>query len=172
MFIHDTIKIKYIREGFLPDYPYHLISDEEMFKAFYTPDKLCFFSDSYPCIHDRLRDRYNNLIDEIQYHVDLFNNEKVEKYIIPNWVYSYMIGSVIGPNSSLYDIHDLLVLMNLDNVEDELRLEAYEEMYKISLKHIRKLTKEEREHRPPTIFGEPHVLKILRLEQAQTVERM
>ena len=38
MFIHDLIKIKYIREGYLPNYPYHMISDEEVFNAFINPD--------------------------------------------------------------------------------------------------------------------------------------
>lgn len=33
-FIHDIIKIKYIREGYLSNIPYHLVSDEEMFYAF------------------------------------------------------------------------------------------------------------------------------------------
>ena len=34
MMIHDVIKIKLSREGYLPDYPPHLISDEEMCRAF------------------------------------------------------------------------------------------------------------------------------------------
>lgn len=32
--VHDLIKIKYVREGYLPNYPYHLISDSEMCDAF------------------------------------------------------------------------------------------------------------------------------------------
>ena len=32
--IHDIIKIKYINLGYLPNYPYHMISDREMFDAF------------------------------------------------------------------------------------------------------------------------------------------
>lgn len=168
MFIHDIIKIKYSREGFLPDYPYHLVSDEEMFEAFLRHDgKPCFFYDSYPCIDESLQDIYNKLIEEIQYHIDAFMERSNEVYIIPNWVYSYMLGAVIGPNSDLYDIHDTLVLLGCDNQEDEITLKAYHEMYDVSMKYIRKLTEEERLHRPPTIFGEPHVIKILRLEQAE-----
>ena len=34
MFVHDIIKINYTRQGYLPYYPYHLISDEEMFEGF------------------------------------------------------------------------------------------------------------------------------------------
>ena len=33
-FIHNNIKIKYVNLGYLPNWPYHLISDEEMFDAF------------------------------------------------------------------------------------------------------------------------------------------
>lgn len=166
MLIHDIIKIKYAREGFLPDYPYHLVSNEEMVQAFLREDKECFFYDNYPCIDDSLRKFYDPLVEQIKFHLDRFlerDNKKSTK--LPNWVYSYMIGSTIGPHSDLYDIHDLLVMMNLDNIEDELRVPAYLEMYKISQKYVRKLTEEERLHRPPTIFGEPHVVKILRLEQ-------
>ena len=34
MFTHDVIKQMYTLEGYLPNYPPHLISDEEMFEAF------------------------------------------------------------------------------------------------------------------------------------------
>ena len=34
MSILDNVKIKYIQEGYLPNYPYHLISDIEAFNAF------------------------------------------------------------------------------------------------------------------------------------------
>lgn len=34
MMLHDQIKIEYVRQGYLPNYPYHLISDKEMFDAF------------------------------------------------------------------------------------------------------------------------------------------
>ena len=33
-YIHDIIKIMYVREGYLPNYPYHLIADDEMMFAF------------------------------------------------------------------------------------------------------------------------------------------
>lgn len=167
MFIHDIIKIKYTREGFLPDYPYHLISDEEMCNAFLSDDHECYFYDSYPCIDNSLKPMYMNLIDEIKYHISVFLDSSNDIDKLPIWVYSYMLGAVIGPNSDLYDIHDVLVMMNLDNVEDDITVAAYNEMYKISCQYIRKLSEEEKEHRPPTIFGEPHVIKILRLEQAQ-----
>lgn len=163
MFIHDTIKIKYSREGFLPDYPYHLISDEELFEGFINEDRECFFYDTYPCPDDSLKEIYDDLVLSLKYHLQQFLDGNISK--LPNWVYSYMIGAVVGPNSDQYDIHDLLVLLNLDNVEDEIRLEAYQSIYEYSQQHVRKLQAEEREHRPPTFFGEPHVIKLLRLEQ-------
>lgn len=167
MLIHDVIKIKYSREGFLPEYPYHLISDEEMIEAFLNEDKECFFYDRYPCIEETLHQYYDPLVEQIKYHLDQYLSSFEKGKRLPNWVYSYMIGSTIGPQSHPYDIHDLLVLMNLDNLEDELRVPAYIEMYKVSQKYTQKLTDTEKLHRPPTIFGEPHVLKILRLEQTE-----
>lgn len=164
MFIHDILKIKYVREGFLPDYPYHLISDEEMFYAFLNDEKECFFRDMYPCISDSLKSKYDKLVEEIRYHINQYLSAKVD--ILPDWVYSYMLGSTIGPNSDLYDIHDMLVLLNLDNIEDTITVEIYNSIYNISQQHVRKLIEEERIHRPPTIFGEPHVIKILRLNQS------
>lgn len=163
MFIHDIIKIKYSKEGFLPDYPYHLTSDEEMFEGFLNDNSECFFYDMYPCIDDSLKEKYDKLVEEIRYHISQYLDGKITR--LPDWVYSYMIGSVIGPEADPLDIHDLLVMMNLDNKDDELTLPAYFEIYKISQKYIRKLKEDERLHRPPTIFGEPHVVKILRLEQ-------
>ena len=34
MLAHDIIKITYVREGYLKNFPHHLISDEEMCVAF------------------------------------------------------------------------------------------------------------------------------------------
>ena len=49
----DSIKIKYTREGYLPNYPYHMISDEEMFKAFLDVENQSgFFYDNYPILED------------------------------------------------------------------------------------------------------------------------
>ncbi len=45
MLTHDIIKIQYSREGYLPDYPYHMISDREMFNAFICIDYKLTISD-------------------------------------------------------------------------------------------------------------------------------
>lgn len=165
MLIHDILKIKYSREGFLPDYPYHLISDKEMFDAFINEDTECFFYDTYPCVDDTLRQYYDPLVEQIKYHLNQYIENPNKTRRLPDWVYSYMIGSTIGPESDQFDIHDLLVMLGYDNLEDVIGVDAYNEMYKISKQYVRKLKEDEQVHRPPTIFGEPHVLKMLRLEQ-------
>ena len=164
MFIHDLLKIKYVREGFLPDYPYHLISDEEMFEAFINDTDQCYMKDHYPCISDDVKDKYDQIVEDMKYHIQEYLDKKAD--MLPYWVYSYMIGAVIGPNSHQYDVHDLLVSINLDNMEDEFNTEICNSIYRISRKHVSKLKDEEQEHRHPAIYGEPHVIKLIRLDQA------
>ena len=181
--IETVIKIKYISMGYLPNYPYHLISDAEMVNAFLpnnlivvdkdgnkTVDSsvLSFFSDMYPCPDPTLNDPYFDLIAALRYHLDKFVDSH-GIYTIPDWVYSYMIGAVIGENSSTDDKHDLLTLMNLDNVDDNWTPEAAQYAYEISKIWIAKLASTSREHRAPTMFGEPHVIKYLRLNSSEVI---
>lgn len=234
MFIHDIIKIEYIRQGYLPDYPYHLISDKEMFDAFIcdeiivskddalkikqgdsslwespkkyvtlhglsyfefivyddkeallirgSKDKLsqfrdilgivtecklseeCYFAVNYP-LPEGLDDEYNNLVSSISYHISAYFEmlERGEEAVLPDWVYSYMNGSVIGPNSPQLDIHDLLVMINLDNIDDKFTLSAQLSCLEISKKWVDKLPPSKNVMRPPTMYGEPHVIKSLRI---------
>ena len=167
MLIHDIIKIRYVMEGYLPDYPYHLISDDEMFDAFFYNDTN-YFDINYPCPNAEFLEKYQNLKIWIDYHINKFrktqNASKLsERYTLPNWVYSYMIGAVIGPKSQVDDRHDLFVLLHLDNIEDEFTDEIYNAIYKVSEMWTFKLSSAERLVRPPTMFGEPHVLKSLNL---------
>ena len=167
MLIHDIIKIRYVMEGYLPDYPYHLISDDEMFDAFFYNDTN-YFDINYPCPNVEFLEKYQNLKIWIDYHINKFrktqNASKLsERYTLPNWVYSYMIGAVIGPKSQVDDRHDLFVLLHLDNIEDEFTDEIYNAIYKVSEMWTFKLNSAERMVRPPTMFGEPHVLKSLNL---------
>lgn len=164
-YIHDVVKINYIREGYLPNYPYHMISDEEMVDAFLN-DGTCYFKDYYPLVNPNLKTEYNTLIENIQYHLDLLKASQ-EEYTLPNWIYSYMLGAVISVNSSIYDIHDMLVMMNLDNLDDIFTPEASAYCYEVSTKWLNKIPIDQRDHRPPGMFGEPHVLKSLRLSQVQ-----
>lgn len=181
--IDTVIKIKYISMGYLPNYPYHLISDTEMVNAFLPNNSIIvdedgnkaidssvvsFFGDMYPCPDSTLIAEYLELVTSLRYHLDKFIYSH-GAYTIPDWVYSYMIGAVIGENSSTDDKHDLLTLMNLDNVADNWTPEAAHYAYKISKLWIAKLASTAREHRAPTMFGEPHVIKYLRLDSSEVI---
>jgi len=171
MLIHDIIKIRYVQEGYLPDYPYHLISDDEMFDAFFYNDTN-YFDMNYPCPNKDFQQKYQNLKTWIHYHISKYRKNQdapklSKRYVLPDWVYSYMIGAVIGPMSPIEDRHDLFVLLHLDNTEDEFNEAIYTAIYRTSEVWTFKLTSEERKLRPPTMFGEPHVLKSLNLSAYQ-----
>ena len=38
MLVHDVIKIRLVEDGYLPNYPYHMMSDREMIAAFMGTD--------------------------------------------------------------------------------------------------------------------------------------
>ena len=194
---HDLIKIKYVRLGYLPNYPYHLISDQEMFDAFIdlsndglsssgdTSDVERFFEDYYPNPFEEediviqgaggeqisLNSEYLRLrayiINTINQHLAHVGTTEEDSYTIPAWIYTYMLGEVIynvpgNPDDFQYrDMHDLLVLLDADNIENEMTPEICKLCYMKSTKYISTLTTG---IRPPTVFGEPHVIKQLRLE--------
>ena len=175
MFIHDIIKIQYIRLGYLPNYPYHLISDEEMFDAFIkmTDTFQGFFWYMYPApTAADLTDPYNNLIYAIQYHIALYRSDNA--YQIPDWVYSYMLGTAIGIHSRQKDIHDLIYALGVDNIDDDYDEAAMEAVYRESTEYLRKVQQDQTAQygqfvihlRPPTMFGEPHVIKSIRMKQS------
>lgn len=177
---HDVIKMRFVEEGYLPNYPYHLISDAEMCDAFlkaankpvegsmFIADTSCnsFFLDMYPCLYPALNEAYNALIDSILWHINELKASKNSEYILPDWIYSYMLGAVVGPNSDTLDIHDMLVLMGIDNVDDVFSEAASERCKKISTQWVARFPANIRQHRSPTIFGEPHVIKYLRIAEA------
>lgn len=155
----DSIKIKYTREGYLPNYPYHMISDEEMFKAFLDVENQSgFFYDNYPILEESLIPEYNALIAEMQRQINAALKSDDDDIEVSDWIYTYMLGQVISVNSEKADIHDLLVLLNEDNIDDEFLPEAQRACYNISKAWVNKIAS-----RPPTMFGEPHVIKYLRL---------
>lgn len=164
LFIHQVLKIQYVRLGYLPNYPYHLISDVELFNSFLNIDKQeGYFFDTYPLLYPSLSEEYNALMSDINYHITCYLQD--DSYVLPNWVYSYMLGIVIGPKSNIRDIHDMLVLMHIDNLNDIFTLTAAKTCYDISKAWIKKLSPSLQSHRSPTIFGEPIVLKSLRLTE-------
>ena len=57
----------------------------------------------------------------------------------------------------------MLVFLNVDNIDDVFTLEACKGCLFISKQWISKLDTKLLDHRPPTMFGEPHVLKYIRL---------
>lgn len=200
MLAHDIIKIKYVREGYLKNFPHHLISDEEMCVAFIQkvgdPDTSKFttwehmklqldnsyvgyFIDKYidPLLQQFIDEVYlpdeqmvsaiMNLLDEIVRQVELLiahnRSNSDEEYELPDWIYTYMLGQVIGSSSEIIDIHDLLVLLNTDNTDDIFTGISSYTCYQVSKMWVNKLPNDEK--RPPTVFGEPHVIKSLRLQQ-------
>lgn len=199
MFSHDVIKIKYVNEGYLPNYPYHLISDEEMLDAFLTypnydfrtdeeidkgveltkkekwrrfvnGSEPCYFRDNYPLYTDAgcgenepliEENLYKDLVEYIAELIAQFKSSNEENIVLPDWVYSYMMGSTLGVKSDQRDLHDMFVMLNSDNDFDEFKPECASACYEVSRDWISK----SEEDRPPTMFGEPHVLKSLRLTE-------
>ena len=154
-------------EGYLPDYPYHLISDDEMFDAFIY-NGVNYFDSNYPCPNNRFYEKHQELKKWISYHIAMHRQTRnksrlADRYTIPDWVYSYMVGAVIGPQSPIEDRHDLFVLLHLDNLDDEFNEAIYNEIYRVSEMWTYKLKSKDRKVRPPTMFGEPHVIKSLNL---------
>lgn len=182
-FLDDIVKIKYAREGYLADYPpeFHSLSElyaaflpypvddtktaDELWEQFKAEAKSCWFNDMYPLVDSSLEDKYRTLVEDISYHLQA-NLIAKGALMLPDWVYSYMLGSTIGPMSPKTDIHDLLVLLGCDNMTDEFTVIASNQCYDISEQWLRRLTNIAAAHRPPTIFGEPHVIKSLRLQQS------
>jgi hypothetical protein len=186
---HDIIKIKYSKLGYLPNYPYHLISDEEMFDAFInlsgndessgSSSTERFFDDNYanPFSEEdvvfigaggeqiSLSSEYYRLrkyiINEINTYLSYKQSANSDSYELPDWIYTYMLGEVIYNSSDYLDIHDLLVLLDDTNIENIMTPKVCRDCYEKSTKYISTLTTG---IRPPTVFGEPHVIKQLRLE--------
>ena len=73
MLLHDIIKIHLIGAGYLPNYPYHMISTKEMCDAFICEgDAPSFFFDTYnPYFNttDEVKAAYLDLVDTIIYYV-------------------------------------------------------------------------------------------------------
>lgn len=166
MFIHDIIKIKYINEGYLPNYPYHMITDKEMFDAFLLPEQ-GYFAVNYPLLATDLQNKYDELIAGIQ--------KCIQKYLendeaVPSWVYSYMLGNTISVDSEIYDIMYLFEIMNLESDSTDIfSAELQEECLKVSEAWLNKLPAKYGS-RPATMFGEPHVIKSLRLAAVDVLD--
>lgn len=197
MLIHDIIKIKYVKLGyFTKNYPYHMISDEEMFNAFIDLGNEDFnktttvidpdtrFFDSYypnPFAEEDMYYEKKNAMGEVVAKVSLsseygrlvsYIKERINDYLaycdtmvasehqLPAWIYTYMLGEVVYQQSDYYDVFDILAMLKCSNLDNEFTPSACAACYVTSLGYISTLTKGSR---PPTVFGEPHVIKQLRL---------
>lgn len=205
----DNIKIKYSQEGFLPNYPPHLISDEEMCEAFLpnlNSDSKAFsyFKHTYKLTNDNLADEYECLMNALRFHIARFlSSVESFKVDLPDWVYSYMLGQVVNRFSDVEDRHYFLVGINRDNMDDILTPESQLACYRISERYVNKLDKYTRFFdvnlelkdysdkdkqiildefetwgvnyldpkdknpkiyiRPPSMFGEQNIIKIIRV---------
>lgn len=166
MHIHNIIKIMYVNMGYLPDYPYHLISDAEMFDAFLKEDG--FFSTYYPCPGQKFEEAYDTLFNYIKDSIIDYQEGKIQK--IPDWVYSYMLMRPITYASAEEDIDYLCEMCNItfSNALPVFNEEVANTCYEISKKWLQKLPANVN-NRPPTMFGETHVTKSLRLLQSNVL---
>ena len=116
-------KIRLSNSGYLPNYPYHLISDKELYDAFMDcKSGTGYFFDAYPFLNNSaLSVPYKQLVLTIQYYLLLaqLSTAANAREDIPDWIYSYMLGFVIGVQSDKKDIHDLIYPLGVDNVDDD-----------------------------------------------------
>ena len=72
MLVHDILKIRYSDDGYLINYPPHLISEEEMFDAFMNASGEGYFTDNYPyMLEAEQADNYNQLVLSIMSYIFL-----------------------------------------------------------------------------------------------------
>lgn len=165
--IHNTIKCKFVDEGWLPNYPFHMISDEEMCDAFLDPDNSSsdYFHVNYPCLDPKLQDDYDALIQAIRTNIDKCKASLGSEFVLPDWIYSYMLGAVISVNSSDMDIYDLISLVGLPTNDIAFDADLSISCLKYSKLWIDRARIADPVDRPYSMFGEPHVIKCLRLNQ-------
>ena len=150
MHIHNIIKIMYVNMGYLPDYPYHLISDAEMFDAFLKENG--FFSTYYPCPGQKFEEAYDTLFNYIK-----------------DSIIDYQEGKITYASAE-EDIDYLCEMCNItfSNALPVFNEEVANTCYEISKKWLQKLPANVN-NRPPTMFGETHVTKSLRLLQSNVL---
>lgn len=153
-YIHDLIKINFVTEGYLPNYPYHLLSDAEMCDAFlrYSIENNTVKWDGYFCDVYKLPDQdelsntnyatiekaYKNLGITILYYLHELKNSKEPSYTLPDWIYSYMLGKVVGKDSEALDVHDIIYPLGADNIDDDFTDKAAYACYNESKKWLNK----------------------------------
>ena len=177
-FAHDVIKLLYVKEGYLPNYPLHLISETELvdaflqieypvtddvWTAFLSSTASSFFQDMYPMLGLEVEAQYRALVECIAYHLQQFKQSTEDNKQLPDWVYSYMLGTTIGPHSTELDLDYIYNLFGMTDVNAVFDVVVGEKCYEVSEAWLKKSAHQDT-HRAPTIFGEPHVIKALRLK--------
>lgn len=160
--VHDIIKIKYVDEGYLPYYPYHMISDNEMCDAFLRleqdknrwgiPEGPYYYRGNfflmYPLLDIQLNTErddasdnyaYSNLVKAIHYHISRFKERASNRETLPDWVLTYMLGTVISVSNQPIEIHDVIVPLECDNEDDNFEGTQSVACYKTSKDWIRKV---------------------------------
>lgn len=169
----DLVKIKYSEEGYLPSLPPHLISNEEMCDAF-LHNEISYFYMNYPLLEESLNEEYQTLVGSIEYHISNFL-KLINPTPLPNWVYSYMLGVTVNNMSPQADRHYLLSGLHCDVIDDMMTPLSQYNCYQLSKQYVNKLRADEKKvlvddqwviTRPPTMFGEPHVIKMIRINGA------
>lgn len=162
-FINDTIKINYVGLGYLPNTPYYMITDREMIDAFIGEGN--YFDTFYYCPDESMQDDYDTLKIMIEETLQSYLNDDISE--IPDWIYSYMLGNTITYQSPVEDIEYLYDLTGLkpDISYDTFDKQLAKECLAISKQWLEKQTSKIY-NRVPTMFGEPHVIKSLRLASA------
>lgn len=162
MFADIIVKIMYIELGYLPNHPYHMITDKEMIDAFIGEGN--YFDTMYYCPDESMREEYDALRAQIASTLEDYLNSNSDRTEIPDWVYSYMLGNTITYNS---DADDISYLYELTNTTPEQSYDIFDaqlarECLAVSTEWLKKQSSQEYK-RVPTMFGEPHVIKSLRL---------
>ncbi len=162
-FINNIVKIMYVNLGYLPNYPYHMISDAEMIEAFIGETN--YFDVMYPCPSESLREDYDKLKRSIEATLRDYLEDNIS--VIPDWIYSYMLGTTITYQSDCAEIEYLYELLG---IQPAVSYETFDEQVAeaclaVSKEWIKKQSSAVR-FRVPTMFGEPHVIKSLRLASA------
>lgn len=174
MFSYDVAKIRMINDGYLMNYPYHMISNIEMCDAFLKADGHGAFYSLFPLLDQTLSPVYDTLVATISYYLDQLRAD--DTYVLPNWVMSYLLGATISVMSDAYDIGDLATGLNVTLDDDstfnaDLENACYEAsqlwLQKSGIHQTVVYQGQTIYLRPPTIFGEPHVIKYFRLTQVQ-----
>ena len=160
---NNIIKIMYVTMGYLPNYPYHMISDKEMVEAFIGEDG--YFDSMYYCPGESVREDYDKLKLSIEAVLMDYLQDNID--VIPDWIYSYMLGNTITYSS---DVLEIEYLYELTGVKPATSYDTFDEnlaqaCLSVSKEWLKKQSSAAR-FRTPTMFGEPHVIKSLRLSAA------